>query len=59
MSGTALGDPIEMGAILKSMHNNVSRVLAATVGALKSQRGHTEGAAGESIVINLGPVLET
>ena len=43
-TGTQLGDPIEMGALLKAYGNRAGAPLV--VGALKTNVGHAEGAAG-------------
>jgi acyl transferase domain-containing protein len=46
-TGTALGDPIEVGS-LRSVYGKGTRSHPLTLGAFKSNFGHTEGAAGLS-----------
>eukprot|EP00049_Salpingoeca_infusionum_P016006 m.319927 g.319927 ORF g.319927 m.319927 type:complete len:4290 (+) comp15991_c1_seq6:393-13262(+) len=45
-TGTALGDPIEVGAVKAVMGKGRSSDSPLVLGALKTQIGHTEGAAG-------------
>ena len=45
-TGTALGDPIEVGALCGVLGASTSRMEPAALGAFKSQMAHSEGAAG-------------
>lgn len=45
-TGTALGDPLEVGALKKAFGNHATRPGSCRLGALKSQIGHLESAAG-------------
>ncbi|EDQ85743.1 uncharacterized protein MONBRDRAFT_28930 [Monosiga brevicollis MX1] len=45
-TGTALGDPIETGALRAVFGDDADRTQPLVLGALKSNMGHTEGAAG-------------
>jgi myxalamid-type polyketide synthase MxaB len=49
-TGTALGDPIEVGS-LRSLHQSDERAHPIIMGALKTNVGHTESAAGLSGLI--------
>jgi non-ribosomal peptide synthetase-like protein len=56
-TGTALGDPIEMSAV-NAVYNGEDRNQALVVGALKTNIGHLEGAAGIAGLIKTVLVLQ-
>lgn len=45
-TGTSLGDPLEVGALKKAFAKDSTRLGSCRIGALKSQIGHLESAAG-------------
>jgi sugar O-acyltransferase (sialic acid O-acetyltransferase NeuD family) len=51
-TGTALGDPVEFGA-LRGMYARHSRHAPMCIGALKSNLGHAEGAAGMASLLKV------
>ena len=57
-TGTAVGDPIEGGAIASMFNQYRSPESPLVVGALKSNVGHAEGASGISSIIRAVMVLE-
>lgn len=52
-TGTALGDPIEMGSIQKVLGNGRKNDQICTIGSVKSNIGHLEAAAGIAGLIKL------
>ena len=55
-TGTALGDPIEVGA-LRTVFEQSTHSKCMVLGALKSRLGHTEGAAGLMGVLKAAQML--
>lgn len=57
-TGTSLGDPIELEAIRKVFAENKNRIVPLYVGAVKTNIGHTEAAAGISGIIKTTAALQ-
>ena len=57
-TGTALGDPIEIGALSKVMGEDRERDTPLVIGAVKANIGHSEAAAGIAGIINATMVLQ-
>ena len=58
-TGTAVGDPIEAGAIIESFNDFRSSSSPLYIGAVKANLGHLEGASGMAGLIKTILVLET
>ena len=57
-TGTALGDPIEVGALHRVLGSTTGRMDPVTLGALKSLMAHSEGAAGMAGLVKVVHVLK-
>lgn len=56
-TGTSAGDPVEIRALADQLTSDVERSSPLYLGSVKSNIGHTEGAAGVAGLIKLGLVL--